>query len=262
MPERTSYTEGTPSWTDHSSTDTAKAKAFYGALFGWDFVDDTDEDGQVVYHTASQGGKAVAGLMAKPPEQVELGIPNMWQTYISVDDLDATVAKVEPAGGQVMAKPMAVMDAGRMAVVVEPTGSVFMLWEAKDHIGAELVNEPNSMTWNELVTPDVPKAAEFLGAVLGITTAEMDMGPMGTYTILKVGDRDVGGAMNPPMPGMPPFWGVHFAVADCDATVAKAKELGGGVVMEPMDGPPGRMAVVTDDQGAAFGVVALANPQD
>jgi predicted enzyme related to lactoylglutathione lyase len=149
-----------------------------------------------------------------------------------------------------------------MTVAADPTGAVFCLWEAKESIGAQVVNEPCSLTWNELMTPDIDAAKSFYGALLGWKPETMNMGGDGPpYTVWMLGDGGIGGAMPPPMDGMPAFWGVYFAVADCDATVTKAQELGAQVLNGPMDVPEvGRMAALMDPQGAAFSVIKNASP--
>ena len=258
MPERTEYSHGTPSWIDLMTTDVDAAKEFYGPIFGWDFVTEpTDQEG-VDYTMVSKGGKAVAGMGVQPPEQAEMGIPPMWNSYVTVDDVDATAGQVEGAGGGVMAPPFDVMDAGRMAVVTDPTGAVISMWQANEHIGAELVNEHGTLTWNELITAGVETAASFYTEIFGWGTKSMDMGEMGTYTIFTLGEDEVAGAMVPPVEGMPPHWGIYIHVDDCDAAVAAAKDAGGSVVMEPVDGPPGRMATLADPQGAILSVIQPA----
>ena len=182
-------------------------------------------------------------------------MPPHWNSYISVDDIEATTAKVAGAGGTVIAPPFDVIDAGRMAVIQDPTGAIFELWQAKNHIGASLVNEPGTFTWSELITPDVPKAAAFYKTVLGWDSETV--GEEMPYTEFKLDGNSIAGGMNPPMPGIPPLWGIYFAVADTDATVAKAKSLGGSVIAEPMDIEPGRFAVLADPQGAMFNVIKM-----
>ncbi len=259
MPERTGYAHGTPSWLDLSSSDPGASRAFYGGLFGWDF-EENPTDGGGSYIMATKGGKSVAGIMQQAPEQAETGIPPMWNSYVTVDDVEEATARAEEAGGSVMMAAMDVMDAGRMAVIVDPTGGVLCLWQAKEHIGAEVVNEHGALTWTELMTADVDAAAAFYGSVLGWGTESMDMGEAGTYTLFTNGSEQIAGAMNPPMDGIPTHWGVYFAVDDCDATVAAAEGLGATVLNPAMDGPPGRWAVLADPSGASFSVIALSEP--
>lgn len=262
MPIVTEYAHGTPSWVDLATPDPAAARAFYGELFGWDYEEgETDQPG-VHYIMANKGGQAAAGMMQLSPEMAAGGMPPCWTTYINVDDLEAAVDRVGPAGGTVMQPPMDVMAAGRMAVVADSTGAVVCLWEKRLHIGAGVVDEPGSLTWNELVTPDPGKAAAFYAEVLGWTSEAMPMGDF-DYTVFDLPGGDgqgIAGAMPPPMEGMPAFWGVYFAVADCEASVATATGLGATVLAPPMDVPPGRMATLLDPQGAAFSVIALAQP--
>ncbi len=256
MVERTSYAHGTPSWTDLSTSDPEAAKAFYGPLFGWEFTDNpTDQGG--TYIMATKNGRTVGAIMQQGPEQAEMGIPSMWNTYITVDDVEASVAEVEGAGGSIMMPPMDVMDAGKMAVIVDPTGAVFCMWQPVEHIGAELVNEHGTLCWNEVVTPDVPVATAFYHALFGWGTQTMEMGEQGTYTVFTLGEDGIGGSPGMPQEGIPPHWSTVFAVDDCDAAVATASGSGGNTIMEPFDTPIGRMAVIADPTGAMFQLIAM-----
>ena len=260
MPARTAYTPGTPSWTDLTTPDTAAAKKFYGALFAWAFTDEATDDPSNPYVMAMRNGQPVAGVMRLSEEMAAGGMPPVWSSYVTVADIDASAARVGGLGGTVMQEPFDVMDAGRMSVLADPTGAVICLWQANEHIGAGLVNEHGTLTWNELITPDVVTAAKFYEALFGWKAEAMD-GPM-PYTSFMMGDRPVGGAMNPPMEGMPSFWGVYFAVDDCDVIAEEAKALGASVLAEPMDIPPGRMAAFADPQGAMFSVLRHNEPTD
>ena len=251
MPERTSYAQGTPSWVDLPTTDQAAAKAFYAGLFGWTYDDQPMPDGPV-YSMAMLGGHAVAAIAPQPPEMAAAGAPPMWNTYLAVDSVDDAVAKVEAAGGKVAMAPFDVMDAGRMAFVMDPSGAPVALWQANQHVGAGLVNEPGTVGWNELITTD-PDAAAFYRTVVGLTTSKMDMGG-GEYTLFEANGQMVGGTTPPQMPGTPNHWHVYFVVADADTTVAKATELGGSVLVPAFDTPIGRMAVIADPQGAVFSI--------
>jgi hypothetical protein len=249
------YDDGVPSWVDLGSPDLAKSKEFYGALFGWDCPEGPAEAGG--YSVCTLNGKTVAGLGPR----MNPDFPPAWMTYVNVDDVDKAVAKVSAAGGAVFAPPMDVMDAGRMAVVADPLGAVIGLWQPKAHTGAQLANEPGTLCWNELITTDLDASKTFYNAVFG--WGAEDQGPPGgppAYTEWKLAGRSVGGMMpkSSEMPAeMPPNWGVYFAVADTDATVAKAKELGGAVFMGPTDIEPGRFAVLADNQGVVFNVLRL-----
>jgi predicted enzyme related to lactoylglutathione lyase len=262
MPVRTQYAPGTPSWTDLASPDIAASERFYGELFGWGFDEQATGDADNPYVMARQDGKDVAGMMKLSPEMQAGGMPPVWSTYVTVADVDASTAKVKELGGAVLNGPMDVMDAGRMTVAADPAGAVFCLWEPKGSIGAQIVNEPFSLSWNELMTPDIEAAKTFYGALFGWKAETMTTGGDGPpYTVWMLGDGGIGGAMPPPMEGLPAFWGVYFSVADCDATVAKAQELGAQVLNGPMDVPDvGRMAALMDPQGAAFSVIHNATP--
>jgi predicted enzyme related to lactoylglutathione lyase len=255
MPVRTSYAQGTPNWVDLQTTDQPAAKAFYAGLFGWTYDDQPMGEG-AVYSMAKLGDENVAAIAPQSPEMAAAGAPPMWNTYLAVDSVDDAVAKVEAAGGQVAMQPFDVMDAGRMAFVMDPSGAAVAFWQANQHIGAGLVNEAGTVTWNELITSD-PSVTEFYEQVLGLTTSTMDMG-QGPYTLFEVGGQMVGGTTPPQMEGVPNHWHVYFEVADADATVAKVTELGGSVLAEPFDSPVGRIATVRDPQGTAFSIIKSA----
>jgi predicted enzyme related to lactoylglutathione lyase len=249
------YAPGVPMWVDLGTSDLEAAKRFYGGLFGWDFVSaDPDAGG---YGFFNLNGKMVAGAGPLMSEQQ----PVAWSTYIDSADADATVAKAREAGGTVIVEPMTVMEAGRMAFVLDPTGAAIGIWQPLGHAGAELANEPGSFTWNELATRDIEAAKAFYKAVFGWDGDTNPFGPT-TYTEFKLAGRTIGGMremgeMDPP--SVPPHWLVYFAVGDTDASAAKVSESGGTVLVPPTTIDPGRFSVVTDPQGATFGVIAL-NP--
>jgi uncharacterized protein len=249
-----SYENGIHSWVDASVPDLDQARAFYGALFGWETPPGPPEAGG--YSVCTYKGRNVAGL---GPQMVP-GVPPAWLVYANVDSVDDTVRAITENGGQVFAGPMDVMEAGRMAVFADPQGAVSGLWEPKEHKGAQIVNEPNTFAWSELITTDLDGAKDFYGAIFGWDA--LTQGPEGgpSYTEWKVNDRSIGGMMlkNENMPAeMPPNWGIYFAVDDCDQTVSKASSLGGSVFMPPMDIEPGRFAVLADPGGAVFNVLAM-----
>ncbi|HEY2999333.1 MAG TPA: VOC family protein [Acidimicrobiales bacterium] len=247
------YEHGVPSWVDLSTPDPEAAAAFYQGLFGWDTEDLGPDAGN--YRLATLRGKQVAGIgPAQNPDQ-----PPFWTSYVNVDDADAIPARVAAAGGTTFLEPFDVMDAGRMGVFADPRGAVFAVWQAKASIGAQLVNEIGTFSWSELVTSDPEGSKAFYGDVFGWGEETHGEGP-GAYTEWKVAGRSVGGMMPRP-PGMPEqapdFWAVYFTVSDGAETVARVAELGGGLMMGPMEVEPGTIAVVTDPQGAAFNVIQL-----
>ncbi len=257
MPVRTSYAQGTPNWVDLQTTDTEAAKAFYASLFGWAYDDQPMPQGGP-YSMATLSGQHVAAIAPQSPELAAAGAPPMWNTYLAVDNVDDALAKVEAAGGQVAMPAFEVMEAGRMGFVLDPSGAPVAFWQARQHIGASLVNEPGAVVWNELITAD-PAAVRFYEQVLGVTTTVMDMG-QGEYTLFQVGGKEVGGTTAPQQPGTPSHWLVYFAAADADATAAKATELGGAVLAGPFDTPVGRMATLRDPQGAVFSIIQPTPP--
>jgi len=250
MPPRTSYAEGTPNWVDLQATDQEAAKSFYGQLFGWQF-DDTPMGEGLYYSMARKGDGVVAAIAPQSADMAAQGAPPMWNTYIAVADVDAAAARAEKAGGKVMMPPFDVMDAGRMTFVIDPSGAAVGLWQAKEHIGATVVNESGAVIWNELLTSDGEAATAFYSAVVGLEPESMEMG-QGSYTVFKAGEEIVGGTMAPPMEGIPNHWHVYFAVDDINATVDEAGKLGAKLINGPMETPIGPMATLSDPQGGLF----------
>ena len=240
MGERTSYAPGTFSWVDLATSDPDGAKAFYGALFGWE-AEDTDAGGGMTYTMLRLGGHDVAGLSAAGPDR-----PTAWSSYVTVDDADAVARRVADAGGQVVAPPFDVVDVGRMAVVADPVGAVLSLWEARGHAGAGLVNAPGALSWNDLVAPDPAPAQPFYGDLFGWEFEDVGGG---AYWIVRNRGATNGGMM--PLEGAHPAWLPYFAVEDLDATVARVGELGGTTLARSAV-PAGRIATVRDPAGAVF----------
>ena len=254
-----SYGHAEPSWVEHSSPDPAKAAEFYQALFGWDVPPGPPEAGG--YAMATKGGSMVAGI---GPQQVPA--PASWNIHMNVDSADDIAAEVLANGGQVIVAPMDVLDAGRVASFVDPSGGGFSVWEPRAHKGAGVVNEIGALGWIELITPDPAGAKAFYSAVFGWEPAAHgpSEGP-GSYAEWRLGGRPIGGLMQTP-PGMPagtaPTWGVYFLVEDTDAAVARVQELGGKARMPARDISQGRFAGVADPQGAGFSVIAMtARPE-
>jgi uncharacterized protein len=264
MAERTEYKPNTFCWPELATSDAGAAKKFYGDILGWKFHDDEVGPG-MVYTMCLKKDKAAGALFALNAEMKAQGIPPNWLSYVSVKSVDETTKKAKKLGATVMREPMDVMDVGRMAVLQDPTGAVFALWEPKKHIGAQVVNEHGALTWNELLTPDVDRAGKFYTEVFNWGADSQDMGNF-TYTSFKNGDRPAAGMMQidqQTMGDVPPNWGVYFAVDHCDKTVEKAKKIGATVIVGPQDIPEvGRFATMLDPQGAAFSVIQLLNPGD
>jgi uncharacterized protein len=254
MGERTQYTAGTFSWVDLTTSDQDGAKAFYAGLFGWEADDRPVGDG--VYYSMQQiGDKSVAAISPQPEAQREAGVPPLWNSYVTVESADDSAAKAGDLGGTVHAPPFDVMDVGRMAVIADPQGAFFMIWEPKSTIGAELVNVPGAFCWNELYTSDLDGAQGFYAGLFGWEWTAFEQSPDPYFVVMNQG-RGNGGVRGLAEPGMPSNWLVYFAVEDIDAGVAKVGELGGGTMMGPMDIGIAKIAIVQDPQGAAFALYA------
>jgi uncharacterized protein len=273
MPERDGYLPGVPCWVDTSQPDPDAAVAFYSGLFGWDFNDAMPANSAGKYFIASLHGGSVAAVGSQP----EGGPPMaMWNTYVWVDNADEATAKARDAGGRVVTDPFDVFDAGRMAVLTDPEGAAFCVWQATQHRGAQIVNEPGSLNFNGLNTRDVQGAQSFYGSLFGWEALGLEGGAQmwrlpGYGAFLEKSDpglrermaesgapegfEDVLATLNPiadDQPDTPAHWSVTFAVDDADATAAKANELGGQVIVAPFDAPWVRMTVISDPQGATF----------
>lgn len=245
MAERMSYVPGTPCWVDLGTPDVKATADFYGEIFGWTAeIDPRPEAGG--YGMFKLRDRLVAGL----GPQMSAG-PPFWAVYVSVADIDQAAARVTAQGGTLVAGPMDVFDAGRMAVAQDILGSFISIWEPKAHIGAQLVNEPGAFTWNELATADLDRTRKFYTSVFD--WAVSPDGDPARAAIFTVGGNMVCGA-HAAGPDEPPFWSVWFAVEDCEKTAAQAAELGASVLMPPGDMDFGRGSVLADPQGAAFGI--------
>jgi uncharacterized protein len=254
MGERTSYAPGTFCWADLSTTDVDAAKAFYGALLGWE-AEDLPVDESTVYSMQRRDGKVVAAIAPQPPQQRDAGVPPVWNSYILVESADAVAARAGELGGTVHAPPFDVMEAGRMAVIADPQGAFFLAWEPRQHGGAALVNATGALVWNELHAPDPDAAQRFYGDLFGWTFETFREGPEPYVFIHNAGQRN-GGVSSAMAPGAPPHWLVYFGVDDVDAALAQIDALGGGTIAGPIDIQVARIAVVRDPQGAVFAIYA------
>ncbi|HZM76782.1 MAG TPA: VOC family protein [Candidatus Limnocylindrales bacterium] len=244
---------GVPSWIDLATTDLESARDFYSKLFGWE-AQITQEPEARGYTLFLKDGKQAAGVgPAMTPGQ-----PPSWTMYVATDDAQFVAAKVEGAGGKILVPPTDVFDFGRMAVFADTSGTAFAVWQAGKHPGGEVFHEPNAYTWSELDTRDPNAAKEFYGHVFGWITTDRQSGPV-KVTVFKLHGAPVAGMVE--MVGdmwpadLPNHWMNYVAVADTDATVAKVKQLGGAVSVEPTDIEPGRFAVISDPQGAVLSVI-------
>lgn len=249
--EVSQFAPGNFCWVELSTTDSAAAKTFYGGLFGWGTLDhDMGEQG--VYTMFQKGGKAVGAMY----QDASGHMPPHWSSYISVASADDAAAKARSLGGNVMMEPFDVMEVGRMAVIQDPTGAAFCVWQAKQHKGADIVDEPNAFCWDELNTHDCAAARQFYTSLFGWTAK----GENAEYVEFHLGDRAIGGmmAIKPEWGEVPPNWLPYFQVTDCDGVASKAGATGGKALVPPSDIPHvGRFSVIQDPQGAVFAIVQL-----
>jgi predicted enzyme related to lactoylglutathione lyase len=253
MGERTSHDPGTFSWAELSTTDADGAKSFYSELFGWEPDDQPVGDG-MTYTMLRLGGREVGALYSMP--EAERGqMPAHWNSYVTVADANATAQRAEELGGAVIVPAFDVMDAGRMAVLQDPTGAVLSVWQPGQSIGATVVNDVGAVVWNELGTTDPEAARRFYGELFGWT---FDAGASADYSMIRNGERMNGGVRaqtdEERSTGIPPNWLVYFTVTSVDDAVARAEEAGARALVPPMDIAIGRFAVLADPQGAVFAV--------
>lgn len=257
MQETPDPTPGSFCWVELGTTDNEAAKNFYTQLLGWE-TEDHAMGPDSVYTMLKLNGKDVGGLYKLMPDMLAQGIPPHWMSYVATANADETAEKAKAAGATILNGPFDVSTLGRMAVVQDPTGALFSIWQAKDNKGSAAWGVSNAPVWNELATNDPQKAGDFYSNVFGWTKQSF---PGMEYTVFNNEDRGIGGMyqITPEMGPMPPNWLVYFAVDDCDAKVQQATELGANV-MKPAEDIPGvgRFAILTDPQGAAF---ALLKPE-
>jgi hypothetical protein len=256
MVEVARHEPGTFCWVELGTSDGEAAKKFYTSLFGWTVNEYPMGEGGT-YTMLLKNGKEAGALYPLGPEQK--GVPPHWGSYVAVESADDAAAQAKKLGATVILEPFDVMQHGRMAVVQDPTGAVFSLWQPNEHRGAQVVNEPGAFCWNELYTTDPKNAADFYMGLFGWTKNARHM-DFGEYVIFEKGGTMMGGMMKSPKEWgpIPPHWLVYFAVDDCDATVAKAKPLGAKAVVEPFDVENvGRMSILADPQGAGFAIIKL-----
>jgi uncharacterized protein len=267
MPDRDGYIAGVPCWVDTNQPDPDAAAEFYGALFGWESENAMPPDSPAKYFMARIRGRDVAAISSQQQEE-----PPSWNTYVQVDSADDAAAKVREAGGTVLSEPFDVFDSGRMAVFADPQGATFSVWEPRAHLGSRVVNEHGTVNFNDLATTDVEGAKAFYGAVFGWGLLDMGGGG-GMWTLpgygdhleeLNPGTRERFGEMGAPggfidavasvrpADGGTAAWGVVWGVDDADAIAAKAEQLGGKVLVAPVDAPWVRTSVIADPQGATF----------
>lgn len=249
-------------WVDLATSDAEAAKKFYAELFGWEAVDTPAGEG-MTYTMLNLNDKPVAALYKMSAEQEKMNIPPNWASYVSVEDVGATMKKVAELGGEVIMDAFDVMESGRMGLLKDPTGAFLGVWEPKKHVGAAYKNVPGSLCWNEIGTRDIGKAIQFFAPLFGWTAISQQMGDM-LYTSFRTEESMVGGMYSLPdnMKEVPPHWLPYFSVVDCDESAKKVAELGGNIIMGPTHIPGvGNFAVVQDPQQAVFAIITM-EPMD
>ncbi|WP_078918446.1 VOC family protein [Streptomyces cellulosae] len=230
------YAEGVPCWVDAQLPDVEAGKRFYGELFGWTF------EGAYGGSTwALRDGAPVAALARKADGR----LPTVWTVYFATPDIEGLADRVWAAGGQVVTAPVPVGDLGRAALVTDSEGAVFGLWQPGTHSGFGRRHEPGTFAWAELYARDTDTADTFYGGLFH----DALFGPGARPDFGRALFSDVFAAE------MPPHFLVHFAVADCEAVLGTVNRLGGRVQAPPFETSYGKVAVVTDNQGASFALL-------
>jgi hypothetical protein len=264
MSNRDHYPPGVPCWVDTAQSDPRAALEFYGALLGWEFVGPGPMPGDPPgeYHVARIRGRDVAGISALPPGAPE---STAWTTYVAVQSADATAERARAAGGSVVVEPFDAPPAGRMAVLCDPAGAVFCVWEAGDRQGAQVLNEPSAWAMSMLTTRDADAAKAFYRDVFGWAAEPFAPGvelfrlpgyvggepeqpvPRDVVAVLAAGDGDS-------------VWSVDFWIDDAELAAARATELGGSVVVAPHEIPGFVNTVIADPTGAVLSLSQLRYP--
>jgi predicted enzyme related to lactoylglutathione lyase len=261
MPNYDSHPAGNFVWFELSTSDQAAATQFYSGLFGWEAQDSPMAPG-MIYTTFRLNGRDAAGAYTMKPEDREMGVPPNWLVYISVPSADAAIAGALEHGGSAMSPAIDIPNVGRMAVLQDPVGAIFAVFEAGEHKGVGIYSEPGAFCWADLQTPDRERTAPFYRAMFGWQLLPGKDGDPNGYLHIKNGEQFIGGlpeARNLP-PSVMPHWLPYIQCADCGAQTAKAEQLGARVIVAPMT-IPGQLSfsVVADPQGAVFALFSPAH---
>jgi predicted enzyme related to lactoylglutathione lyase len=250
-----SYKPGSFVWAELATTDPEAAKKFYGDMFGWSYFDAPMPQG--VYTLFQIGGDDVAAVY-----QAHAGMPPNWGVYFSTDDVDASAAKAKELGADFLMPPADIGDPGKMAILKDPRGVPFSLWQAKNKIGATYGGPLGQIMWPEISSNDPTATAAFYGALFGWTTRPESDLDKAQYAEWQHNGQSIGGLL--PMigeqwKGVPEYWGVYVTVADCDERAANAEKLGGKICVPPRDIPnTGRFSMISDPQGARINIIQMA----
>lgn len=249
----TSYAPGNFCWFELATSDQNAAKSFYKSVFGWE-PNDVPMGPDQFYTMLMKGAADVGALYGMDAAQLANGVPPHWNMYVAVASCDESTAKAKSLGATVMMEPFDVMEHGRMSIIKDPTGAMLCLWEGRGHKGAGVIGEIGAFCWFEIYTNDTEAAKSFYTKLFG-----WSVGGDANYTEWKVGDQSIGGMMKiqAEWGNVPPHWMGYVMVRNCEETVAKVKELGGKIMVEPMDVPGmGRFALCDDPQNAGFAIFA------
>ncbi|HLY63725.1 MAG TPA: VOC family protein [Terriglobia bacterium] len=260
MPNIDKHVAGDFCWIELATTDQAAAKKFYESLFGWSIYDSPMGPNEF-YTMFSLEGRNTGAAYTMRKDQVAQGIPPFWMLYIATESADASAAKAAQLGGTVLMPALDVMDAGRMAVIQDPAGAVFSVWQSNKHQGTQITGVDGTLCWADLSTSDQQRAGSFYADLFGWEIMKEEEEPKHNYWHIKNGESFIGGI--PPAshrnPKIPPHWEIYLQVSDCDATAAKAKQLGAKLYLPPTDFENvGRISVIADPQGAVFAIFKAA----
>ena len=249
------YHPGEFCWTDLGTTDVAGTKKFYRGVLGLTAKDVPMDDEGHFYSLLRAKGKDVCAIYPVPPGSKQAKMRASWVPFIAVANVDRAVKKATAAGATLGLGPFEALKAGRMAVLLDPTGAKFALWQAREHSGAKVKGVPGAVCWRDLSTPDRKAAGRFYTKVFGWKLENMDFSG-NPYHLFKVGGEGFGGMWPTPLPKHPPAWFTYWLVENCPRTVAKAKRRGGKVILGPITVPETcTFAIIRDPQGAAFGAL-------
>jgi predicted enzyme related to lactoylglutathione lyase len=261
MPRIEQHPPGAFCWIELATTDQTAAKIFYGKLFGW-AVKDFPMGPSDFYSMFQLEGRDAAAAYTLRPEQRAQGVPPHWMIYVAAASADAAASRAAQLGGKVLAPAFDVYDAGRMAVLQDPAGAVFSVWQAKKNTGTGIAGVDGTFCWADLSTPDQEGSSRFYADLFGWKIMKEDEDPAHNYFHIVNGEAFIGGI--PPAthrnPNIPPHWLAYFAVSDRDAAAAQASQLGAKLHLPPMTMEDvGRWAVLADPQGASFAIFQTAH---
>src|SRR5581483_7386877 len=249
-------TPGSFSWVELATTDQQAAKNFYSSLFGWK-VNDFPMGQEDVYTIFSLRERNVSAAYTMKKEERSQGAPPHWNIYIEVESADAAAKQASAVGGKILAEPFDVFDKGRMAIIQDPTGAMFSIWQSKSESGIGISEIDGTFCWADLSTPDPARAQKFYSDLFGWQIVKDSHDPSSDYLHIVNGKESIGGIQSVAQrdPSMPPHWLIYFLTSNCDATAAKAKQLQAKFHVEPFTMEHvGRMAFMADPQGANFAI--------